>query len=305
MTGNMDFIQSFWIDTEVESPEKSTGGWLDPTFHYLSWILSCSLIHEKYGSVSLFCNSAGKSILVDSLRLPYKKIDLSIDSMDFPSSKIWVFKKLYIYSIQNAPFLHIDGDVFLFENLPDTILNNPISIQNFEKDFLSYREIDRWIRSTISLPCEFDGNQSCMAINVGIVGGTEVRRFSEFYRHLVKFYSSNCVDLDQLCSKSGDLNRYIEQLLLYNFLTNSGVNIKPVIANNIYNSAYIGFARLERYPHLKYAHLMSRFKLDRSLCHHLASIVYKRYPNKFFDLKELLGDDFDAALDEIKYKIPI
>lgn len=105
----MKIIQSLW-----SKPSLITGGWSEKTFYYMSWALSCLKLKEFYNSVELFTDKKGKEFLIDRLQLPYDKVNIVLDDLNEFNSRLWALGKIYTYSIQHEPFIHVDGDVYIY-----------------------------------------------------------------------------------------------------------------------------------------------------------------------------------------------
>lgn len=104
----MKVLQSCWFN----NPKKMDAGWLSTEFHLMSWALSSLSIQKHYPNIELVTDNLGKEILIDKLQLPYSSVSLVQENFK-PISFVWVLRKLYSYSIQHEPFIHIDGDAYL------------------------------------------------------------------------------------------------------------------------------------------------------------------------------------------------
>ena len=112
----MNFIQTLYIDADKD-PFRYSFGWVAPEYHLMGWALSCLQLHKLYGNIALFANSQAARLLIDTLQLPYAEVHTAHDKLCLPHPDLWALAKIYTYSLQEQPFLHIDGDVFLFEPL--------------------------------------------------------------------------------------------------------------------------------------------------------------------------------------------
>ena len=124
----MKFIQTFHIDSE-KNPFRYPFGWVAPEYHLMGWALSCLQLQKVYGKVSLFANSPAVYLLVDTLQLPYTDVQVTHDKLTLIHTDLWALPKIYTYSLQERPFLHVDGDVFIFTNMRQLYLN--ISIKTW------------------------------------------------------------------------------------------------------------------------------------------------------------------------------
>lgn len=125
----MRIIQTFWA--AGQDPLINGFGWPHPEYNLMSWALSCLCLREHYNNVELYTDSAGYQILIELLNLPYTKVHVIFDDFMCPSHN-WALAKIKTYSIQNKPFIHIDGDVYLSTPLPKGIESASLIAQNKE-----------------------------------------------------------------------------------------------------------------------------------------------------------------------------
>lgn len=117
----MRFIQSLWI------PErKKESIWAGHDQSADIWKLSNKLLN-KHGDVEFFgCPKA--LVFADETGLRFSKTHELPDSFSQLGEKAWSLPKIYAASRQNDSFLHVDGDVFLYQwsliDLPDFLVQN-------------------------------------------------------------------------------------------------------------------------------------------------------------------------------------
>jgi len=117
----MNFIQTLYI-TASKDPLKDPCGWISPEFHLMGWALSCLQLQKFYGTISLFANSPAARLLIDELQLPYSRVHLTHDKLQLIHPDLWTLSKIYTHSFQEQPFLHVDGDIFLFKPFDSGLL---------------------------------------------------------------------------------------------------------------------------------------------------------------------------------------
>lgn len=171
----MKIIQSFW--TGKHSVVYSFG-WLSNKYHYLSWILSCNQLRKYYDEVELFTDSLGYSILIEKLKLPYTKVHIVLDELNIYDDNLWALAKIKSYSLMNEPFLHIDGDVFIFEPFDKNLMGSNIITQNIETTSDYYWDMWSKIKPQLNFIPEimnnYDNQFHNKAYNMGIFGGNEI-----------------------------------------------------------------------------------------------------------------------------------
>jgi len=111
----MNAVWSFWSKPYLEA-RKSI--WCSEKQHLLSWILSLQQARKFFGKTVLFTDDYGARMLVDGLQLEFDAVSTSLNALSDHDPKWWALGKIYTYSSQNEPFIHIDNDVFLWKPLP-------------------------------------------------------------------------------------------------------------------------------------------------------------------------------------------
>ena len=56
--------------------------WLDERYHLLSWILSVMQGSRHYPDARLIADSAGAEILIDALKLPFRSVEITLDTLN-------------------------------------------------------------------------------------------------------------------------------------------------------------------------------------------------------------------------------
>ena len=100
-------------------------GWLTPRHHLLGWILSFHLARAHATETCLVTDSQGAALLVEGLGLPFDHVSTALDALAGRDPEWWAIAKLHACAAQDAPFLHLDSDVFLWQPLPAALLAAP------------------------------------------------------------------------------------------------------------------------------------------------------------------------------------
>jgi hypothetical protein len=134
----MKILQTFWTGppgNQNESLISMKAGWrLSCEYHWMSWALSCLLAKSAFGEINLVTDLKGKQILIDQLQLPYSSVSTSLEgALDNYHPALFSLAKIHTYSIQTEPFLHLDGDVFLWQKPDEEFLNSRLIAQNIDK----------------------------------------------------------------------------------------------------------------------------------------------------------------------------
>jgi len=174
----VDLIQTLYIP-QKKDPFKDTFGWASPEYHFMSWALSCLQLKQFYQEVYLYANTSAARLLIDNLHLPYTDVFCKHDKLVLPHPELWALTKIYTYQLQEKPFLHIDGDVFFFGRLPESLLKNDLIAQNPEVATDYYTSVQKELMKhfTFFPPCvkrDFEAPTPIQAINAGILGGQNI-----------------------------------------------------------------------------------------------------------------------------------
>lgn len=226
----MRIVHTFLFDKMANS---LAGGWPDTKNHIASWALSMLLAKKHYGNVHLVTNQLGHEILIDALRLPYDSVKLvNVEKFkNFPKS-LWSHYKVYSYSLQEQPFFHIDGDVFLFKNLGSKFARSPLVAQNIEVNFNFYLkslfEIDEHFNYVPDYFADYiDSKNAVVTSSAGIIGGTSIDFFSSYYQECRNLILKNIDKLNNI--NLSYFNYVIEQFLFSALSWKSGYEISYVL----------------------------------------------------------------------------
>jgi hypothetical protein len=111
----MNAVWSFWSKPYLNARKSM---WCSEKQHLLSWILSLQQARKFFGRTVLFTDDYGARMLVDGLQLEFDGVSTSLDTLNDHDPKWWALGKIYTYSSQHEPFIHIDNDAFLWKPLP-------------------------------------------------------------------------------------------------------------------------------------------------------------------------------------------
>ncbi len=303
----MKIVQSYWsspspLFESSNRPEGGTnfisplwglggcGGWLSAEYHWLSWALSVLQLRQFYDEVELVTDAAGKAILIDTLKLPYTSVQVVFDEAlaAYPHD-LWALAKIYAYSIQDKPFLHIDGDVYIWKRFEPQIEDAPLVAQNFEVDFPFYREPLRSMQEAFNnVPTcmleELNQEKSIFSSNTGVIGGHLIEIFQE-YKHLAFGVIDDNVNNLHLVEVK-HFNICFEQFLYHCLAKSKGISLSYVIDNQgQFDPSYPNFADFHKVPYQTwYVHCMAEYKRQEVVVQHLAKRLRQDYPNHYYHI---------------------
>lgn len=305
----MKILQTFWTgptDVNKENLLSMKAGWLSCEYHWMSWALSCLQAKSVFGSVNLVTDKAGKELLVDLLQLPYTNVSTALEgTLNHYHPSLWALAKIYTYSTQTEPFLHLDGDVYLLHKPNDTLLNAPLIAQNLDKNLPFYADILNQINDHLSfIPESFSRknfeNKDVYASNAGLLGGHDLSFFKEYSRQAFEFIDKNKPDLHEI--NPVILNLIFEQYLFCLLANESNITIS-YYKGPVEDPVFKDYIRFEDYPHMQMVHPVGSFKQYPHVCDHLTKTLRKDYPEYYYRIINLLRNT-GISLRSAVYTLP-
>ena len=285
----MKIVQSFW--TGDKDAIHSNYGWLTPMDHYLSWILSSNQLRKQYDQVCLVTDQQGYKILVERLSLPYTEVDICLDTLNGYNSNLWALAKIKAYSIQEEPFVHVDGDVFVWEPIETSLKDKELIVQNREVTSDYYRKMWNAIRPALkeipSFMMSFDQNKSNAAFNMGIFGGNDIEFIKEYCKESFCFVDNNIYEVNTL--EDINFNIFFEQVLFHEIATEKHKKVATYINEDIGDNQYTNFGNFDEVPDKrKYLHLLGSFKKQQIVSLKMRAYVLEHYPEYYHRLEDVL-----------------
>jgi hypothetical protein len=289
----MKIIQSFWSQN-LTNPLTENYGWLSEPYNWLSWILSANQL-AKFYKVELYTDQKGYEILIDKLQLPYHKVHVILDELNHYHKSLWAMPKIKTYSLQNEPFLHVDGDVFIWEKFSNELLKGDFITQNLEITTEYYEEMWNEIcPNLLYVPNEmkdYINNSNSYAYNMGIIGGNNYEYFKHYAAISTEFVDNNKSVWNSI--NGFNFNIFFEQVLFYNMIKESSGKVSCLFSDTPNDNDYIGFGDFDKVPNQKnYLHLLGTYKKSERICNNLETYVIKEYPEYFERLRKLFPSYF-------------
>ncbi|MDY6131668.1 MAG: DUF6734 family protein [Prevotella sp.] len=285
----MKIVQSFW--TGGKDAIHSNYGWQSPIDHYLSWIISCNQLRKQYDRVFLVTDQQGYKVLVEKLVLPYTEVNVCLDTLNCYNSNLWALAKIKAYSIQEEPFIHVDGDVFVWEPIDASLEDNDLIVQNREVTSNYYRMMWNTIRPTLkdipTFMMSFDQNKSNGAYNMGIFGGNDIGFIKEYCRESFCFVDNNFYEANTL--EDINFNIFFEQVLLHEIAEERNKKVATYINEEIGDNQYRNFGNFDEVPDKqKYLHLLGSYKKQQIVSLKMRAYVLEHYPEYYHRLENVL-----------------
>lgn len=290
----MKIIQSFWSGKNKNV--TNAYGWYDYHYHWLSWMLSCHQLRKFYDQVELYTDEFGYDILINKLKLPYTKVHVVLDVLNEYHPDLWAIAKIYTYSLQDEPFLHVDGDVFIFEAFSEELMQADLITQNQEITTNYYREMWNKIAPHLTyLPIEmedFHNEVSNLAFNMGIFGGNDVAFLKQYSEKSLMFVQKNKISWEKI--NLHNFNVFFEQVLFYECTKIEHKEVDVLIKEDIGDNEYQGFANFDEVPEKEtYLHLLGVFKQSELVCRKMEQFCLYHHPEFIKALKSIVPEKYE------------
>jgi hypothetical protein len=286
----MRIIQSAWSCHQANLL-TSNSGWLSPEYNLMSWTLSCLQLRQFYPEVVLYCDSPYKELLIEKLELPYSKVICSLDHLNKYHKGLWALPKIYSYSQQEKPFLHVDGDVFIWKPFDSSLMEANLIAQNMESATDYYENIMNSLEKSLTyFPKEMikerEVNNPILAYNAGIFGGSDIIFMKEYTQKAFEFIEKNIRNLSKI--KVSNFNIFFEQYLFYCLAKEKNKEVSVLMPEIIGDNRYKGFGDFEKVPYNKqYLHLLGNYKRNEFICEQMSARLRNDYPNYYYKIIEL------------------
>jgi hypothetical protein len=296
----MKIIQSFWSGNQQDI--NNNYGWYNARFNWISWILSCNQLLKFHKDVELFTDGFGYEILIEKLQLPCTKIHVVLDELNHYHKDLWAIAKIKTFQLQNEPFLHVDGDVFVWESLTDKFQKSELITQNLEITTDYYGSMWNEIAPNLSFLLKemnnYHNKKSNLACNMGIIGGNDINFFKEYTKKSFEFVDKNNSSWSNI--NSFNFNVFFEQVLFHEMAKEENKKIDFLFEEVSEDNAYVGFGDFHKVPNKKYLHLLGVYKRNGSMCKAMEVYTMKYYPESYSKFAELFNETNESN-NEIEF----
>lgn len=227
--------------------------------------LSLHYSKKWFKEVHLITDLKGKK-LVEKWGLEFDHINTDLENiMDGIYQNHWSLGKIYACKIQDKPFIHIDIDVILFKQLPETFLKSDASFQNIETD-----EQEQWYKLLLEhaeinykdKPIWFDGT-NFKAYNCGVILFNKLDIINEWWESSLKY-------IEFLDNSKFDYNHHLscliyEQFGIYHLCKyyNYDVNLLSFYGSD--RQRFLGHLENDLTKKLGYTHLIASSKRSKEM----------------------------------------
>ncbi|MBO0932603.1 DUF6734 family protein [Fibrella aquatilis] len=299
----MKFIQTLWLPDNVPQPLAYKAGWLSAEYHWIGWALSCLLLRKQASEVALYATKAGQHILIDMLGLPYTDVH-PLPEQALVHEGNWALAKLLTYRTQTAPFLHVDGDVFIWKQLPNSLLEAPLITQNAETDLNAYTLGLAFVREQLGMSA-YEGSVSttqAVAYNAGILGGNDIQFLRQYAQTAIDLMAADEVDTQNRLSVSAYCMTF-EQCLFAQLVAKADRSVATYFDSPVANISYFDFGDFLMMKPKGYWHLMGETKLNRYHLKMMSAELRTIAPATYYAILKAIATA-GIELDIKAYKLP-
>jgi len=293
----MKIVQSFWSKPAFTlSPfswNRNAGGWNNQKFHLYSWALSCLTISRYYPQLELITDLRGYDLLIDKIKLPYKKVRLDLETLKDENPILFALGKVKAYAVQTDPFIHFDSDIFLWKKLPELFTSNRLIAQNQETDFnhdiLSLREIMAKFKYIPLEILRHNNSSPHRSSNAGILGGLDIEFIHKFTDRALAFALNNS-DMIDLLENPSFFNIIFEQYLFTCMAKEENIEISYLFDK--LSSDYSELCDFKNiYSPQKFLHLIGPYKQYQEKEMAVAERLMMEFPEYYYRINDLVNNN--------------
>jgi hypothetical protein len=231
--------------------------------NFYTYLLSALLIKKHGYEIDMYCDEYSYNIYS---MIPYNNITIVDFAEDGIDSKFWIYGKIKTHSLMNEPYVHIDGDVFLFRDvIGDNLKKYGSVVQMIENEKMMnsfYENYNKSIDPFLKLNDNINWNKyNLSAYNCGVVGFNDMTMKNK-YANTVKntlLALSKSADFNDIKHKYSGMFLIVEQSYLYYLLNEENrkpfeiLNINEVVKRNYnWNSVANEMGYVHLWGHTKY-----------------------------------------------------
>lgn len=281
----MKIVQSYW-----SKPISNDYGWNNKIFHYMSWALSCLRLKQLYPKVELITDEEGEKLLVNTLDLPYDSVNICLEVLDGYSPKLWTLGKVYSYSIQTEPFIHVDGDVFIWKKFSKKIENATLIAQHKEVSFKhNILFMNLLLANHFCFSDKISPTDTITEVNAGILGGSNLSFFKKYTDEVLLFINSNRDQIDKISDKnSAAVNTILEQYMFYSLAQYYNIEISYYYKEGIVTDDYCKLVDFTSLPFKNsYIHTVGYHKGNHEMGERIARCLWYEFPKYYEKIIDL------------------
>ena len=168
------------------SLDRNSNGYNSFQDFLMTMSLSVLVTANNFKQINFVTNDLGKNIFINQVKLPFTKVSTSQNQFNSKLPQwLWGYAKLFAYTEQTEPFVHIDNDVFLWDGLPDEVSSKKMFFQSLETPFEAgygwYVPLLHIMSKCPNVPVVIKNHPVDYSYNCGIMGCNDPSLIKEWF----------------------------------------------------------------------------------------------------------------------------
>jgi len=284
----MKIIQSFaQFDEGSYYLKNGMGGANNAYLNFYSMLLSVLTLQKYYGEVTMYCNQKAYDNFIKYI--PYGEIKIVENKNSF---NFWNYYKVDAIRKQTTKFIHVDPDVFIFDDLFSDFINKrkyDIIVQDMLPDYLNPISSEMLIIREYLKKHDIMNHKLCdgRAFSNGVVGmNVKVKKeFVEFADTIKNAYEDNELKVSETA-----ISMISEELALYLVARKNNYSYQEILP---YNHILKDGSRDETNKK-KFTHMWGNSKFNPQYVE-----IMKRKIKKEFPEYSALVDEYDSKVAQL------
>ena len=268
----MKVIQSFALFDEGSPYMQNDNNKRNVYLNFYTFLLSYLTLKKHYGKVIMYCNQQAYDTFIKYI--PYDEVIIkkNKNGMDF-----WNVYKIDIMKLQNEDFIHVDSDVFIFDNLFDEFINGNHDMivqdiippnENFVKDFF-WDNYSFLTNGNLSFSLKYDNR----CVSCGVIGMKKEALKNYLYAVDILYNAMENNKLKSLIAKT----MILEELTVYLIALKYNYKMYDVLPYNLvlkHGVRKVGDIK-------KYTHLWTNSKFQNGIVDKIKNKIKKDFSEKY------------------------
>lgn len=197
--------------------------------------------------------------------------------------------------MQNAPFLHVDGDMYLPSGLPAAMRRDGVITQNKEKGSEYYKGMmSRITARGAVLPGYLSaevGKKHIGSYNMGLMGGCDLPFIHRYCEEAFRIVRDNGWGSPDCATPDMNNNLLFEQVLLYALARKCGEKVGTVINETLGDNKYTyeKTCDMKWFDKRALFHLLGGHKRNKYACAMMEKTLLRKYPDAYVKVLGLFG----------------
>ena len=261
-------VYTYWT-----KPDKAAGFLsVDDLMSTLALSIGFARRQKHIERIDIVTDSKGKELL-ELYDIDFDVIRTDLDDIENVAEKLWAYPKIYSISLYNEPFIHMDLDLGLIDQMTDKMINADFTFQCAESATLPlYQEV---LKETADfLPQIIDDNRSDNAWNCGIIMCNDIET-KKIWTSTVNEHLFGARTAEFMRSTDLYVQNHLSEQYFIGCLT-KGKNVQVLLPNFNFNDR-----KRMKNPEFKFFHLWSGSKKRQYIIDGINRMLEKEFPETY------------------------